>query len=194
MGYPIETVGASGLTLYAVAHHPDGTVWNTATSEWEAFSAGNWSLYATYLAEQGASGYYRAIHPVSDETILVTEAVYVQGGGSPSQGDAPASGIGQSQGSAIGAVMYSRIAAANMAKNLDIMKSGLAVAGTLTTTQMSTNLRDSYDAYKGRLLVWTSGTLIRRATYIAHFDPATLVLTFGQVERAPVVGDAFLII
>ena len=195
MSYPIEITGVSGLTIYAVLHHPDGRLWNATTTEWESFNAGNWALYATPLTEQGNSGYYRANFPTEITGVLVTDALYSQGGGTPSLGDAPAIGVGQSQGSAIAAVGDSVVAADHLRANLLLMPQGVAIAGTLTITQMTTDLTDTADnVYIGRLVIWTSGNLIRRAAYVTAYAGATKKLTFGAVPVAPAVDDEFIIV
>ena len=196
MIYPIETVGASGLTLYAILHHPDGRVWNTSSLEWETFNASNWTLYAIPLIEQGATGYYKATFPGDITDALVTEAIYNQAGANPSiAADAPSIGLGQCQGTAIIAIGDSLVAADNLKENLKLIVQGAAVAGTLTTTKMTTNLADTTDdIYVGRLIMWSSGALLRKGAYIIGYNGTTKMLTFGAVSVAPVAGNSFLII
>jgi len=195
MNYPIETTGASGLTMYAVVHHPDGRVWNTLSAVWEAFSSGNWALYAVPLIEQGSSGYYRAAFPIATPDVLTTESIYSQAGGTPAMTDAPAVGIGQSQGVSLKAIDSDLPSVDNMLKNLLSMKQGAAIAGTLSATQMTTDLPDTDDnVYIGRVLIFITGSLVRRVAYIQAYDGALKKLTFGSVGSAPIVGDRFLII
>jgi len=195
MRYPIETTNQPGMTIYAIIHHPDGRVWNDSDEAWEAFNVGNWSLYAIPLAEQGASGYYRADYPAAVAGVLTTEALYLQASTAPNVGDIPSIGLGQSQGSAIAAVNDDTVAADNLKKNLKSMAPGKAVAGTLTVTQMTTDLSDTADGvYIGRLVVWTTGALIRRTAYVTAYAGSTRKLTFGAVSVAPAADDEFLII
>jgi len=195
MRYPIETTNQPGMTLYAIVHHPDGRVWNTGLVAWEAFNAGNWSLYAIPMPEQGASGYYRGAYPTAIEGVLTTEAVYIQGTPAPSIGDIPAIGLAQSQGAAVAAIADDVVAAENLKGNLGVMITGAAVSGTLSTTQATTNLPDTSDGvYAGRLVIWTSGALLRRAAYVLAYSGATRKLTFGAVPVAPTAGDTFIIV
>jgi len=196
MPYPIETTGASGLTIYAVIHHPDGRMWNPLTLAWEAFNAGHWADYAVYLAEQGASGYYRAEYPDEIYGVLTSEILYSQGTlGAPSQADAPPIGVGQSQGSAVAAIEDSVVAADNLRANLGLMIQGEAVSGHLSAVQMTTDLPDTTDdVYVGRLLMFVTGGLIRRSAYITAYNGTSHMLTFGSIRGVPNVGDAFIII
>jgi hypothetical protein len=195
MNYPIETTGAPGQTMYAVVHHPDGRVWNTLTSAWEAFTPANWSLYAVALVEQGSSGYYRGVFPTAIADVLTTEAIYSQAGGSPAMTDAPAVGIGQSQGVSLTAVRGDTDSVTNFLLNLGTMRRGAAIAGTLSTTQMTTDLTESLtDLFQGRVLIFTTGALAKRAAYVTAYDGVLKKLTFGSVGQAPVAGDEFIIL
>lgn len=195
MRYPIETTGSSGLTIYAIIHHPDGRVWNNLSFAWETYNGGLWADYAIALVEQGSSGYYKAVYPASISGVLTTEALYSQSDVAPSTNDAPSIGIGQSQGAAIAAVEDSVLAADNLKANLDTMIQGSAVAGVLAVSQMTTDLPDTTnDVYVGRLIVWTSGALIRRAAHIVAYHGATGKLTFSAVFVAPSIGDTFIIV
>src|ERR1035437_7064019 len=111
---PIESVYQVGQTLYAVAINPvDGTVWRFDTSVWESFSAGHWASYAIPLSEYSGSGYYRAAYPITTPTVLATEVIYVQAGGTPTLGDVPATALGHSQGANVAAIGQS-VPSANM--------------------------------------------------------------------------------
>ena len=125
----------------------------------------------------------------------VVNALLAQAGVAPSLGDAPATGVGQSQGSAIGAIEDSVSAADNLKANLNSMAQGVTIAGTLSTSQATTSLQDATNSvYKGRLLVWTSGALLRFVSYITGYDGATKKLTFGTLPFAPALGDSFIIV
>ena len=66
---------------------------------------------------------------------------------------------------------------------------GNPVAGTLSTTEMTTNLTETTDDhYNGRVLVFTSGTLAGQATNITDYDGASKKLTFTALTEAPQTG------
>jgi hypothetical protein len=66
---------------------------------------------------------------------------------------------------------------------------GNPVAGTLSTTEMTTNLTETTDDhYNGRVLVFTSGTLYGQATNITDYDGASKKLTFTALTEAPQTG------
>ena len=70
-----------------------------------------------------------------------------------------------------------------------------AIAGTLSTTQMSTDLTEATDDhYNGRRLLWTSGVLIDQATAITDYTGLTKVLTYTAITEAPTAGDTFVIV
>ena len=196
MQFPLEIAFSSGETLYAVLHNPDGQVWNNTLKAWEVFNAANWSLYAVPLTEQGASGYYRGVYPVEITDVLTSEAVYRQAGGVPALGDAPSLGLGQSQGSSVGAVNGNAQAAKNMEGSLANMMLGAVVAGTLLNNEFTTDLPDTTDdVYQGRIVLFTSGALIRQVGNIIHFTASSATLKVaGPFTEAPGVGDTFVII
>ena len=75
-----------------------------------------------------------------------------------------------------------------------VFKVGAAVTGTLSTTQMSTNLTEATDDhYNGRLITWTSGVLLEQQTDITDYTGATKVLTFTTTTDAPSSTDTFVI-
>ncbi len=70
-----------------------------------------------------------------------------------------------------------------------------AKAGTLSTTQMSTNLSETTDDhYIGRTVIWTTGVLAFQASDITDYVGVNGVLTFSAVTEAPSAGDAFVIV
>lgn len=72
---------------------------------------------------------------------------------------------------------------------------GAAATGTLSTTQMSTNLSEATDDhYIGRTVIWTSGVLTDQASDITDYAGTNGVLTFTAVTEAPSNGDTFVIV
>ncbi len=71
---------------------------------------------------------------------------------------------------------------------------GSAEAGTLSTTQMTSDLAEGTDDhYNGRTVVWTSGVLAGQASDITDYVAATGRLTYTTITEAPGVGDDFVI-
>jgi hypothetical protein len=71
---------------------------------------------------------------------------------------------------------------------------GSAEAGTLSTTQMTTDLSEATDEhYNGRTIVWTSGVLAEQASDITAYLGATGRLTYTAITEAPSAGDDFVI-
>jgi len=72
---------------------------------------------------------------------------------------------------------------------------GSAVTGTLSATQMSTDLFESTDNhYTNRTVVWTSGSLQNQARRITAYNGTTKVLTFDEATEAPSNGNTFIIV
>ncbi len=93
------------------------------------------------------------------------------------------------------AVNSSTSAAAQLALAAIGIESGAASAGTLSTTQMTTNLTEvTDDHYNGGVLIWTSGVLNRQRTDITDYDGATKKLTYTAVTEAPSATDTFVIV
>jgi len=195
MSFPIETAYQTGFTLYAIVHHPDGRVANNVDEAWEAFNASNFADYAVALTEQGASGYYRGTYPAWISGVLTTEAVYLQADVNPAVGDAPTASLIHSQGTNLAAIGGGVAAALNMALSGAQLIQGAAVAGTLSTTQASTDLgQPLLNAYVGRTILWTSGTLMGVAAGITGYAATNGVLTFTPVPVAPTANDDFIIV
>lgn len=89
----------------------------------------------------------------------------------------------------------SSAAADNLEASAEVIIVGAAAAGTLSTTQMTTNLTEATDDhYIGRVVIWTSGVLLGQATDITDYDGGTKMLTFTAVTEAPTVSDTFVIV
>ncbi|KKL20779.1 hypothetical protein LCGC14_2452020, partial [marine sediment metagenome] len=80
-------------------------------------------------------------------------------------------------------------------ETMDTVVSGNAEAGTLSTTQMTTDLTEATDEhYNGRTIIWTSGVLIDQASNITAYLALTGRLTYTAVTEAPSAGDDFIIV
>ncbi len=75
------------------------------------------------------------------------------------------------------------------------IETGAAAAGTLSTTKMTSTLTEATDDhYIGRIIIWTSGVLIRQTSDITDYVGSGGLLTFTAVTEAPTAGDTFIIV
>ena len=71
---------------------------------------------------------------------------------------------------------------------------GVAEAGTLSNTQMTTELTEATDDhYIGRIVTWTSGALLGQSSDITDYLGSTGRLTYTQVTDVPSAADTFKI-
>jgi hypothetical protein len=86
-------------------------------------------------------------------------------------------------------------AATNLSKSAIGIEVGSAITGTLSTTQMTTDLTEATDDhYNGRIIVWTSGALKNQATDITDYTGSTKLLTYTATTEAPANTDTFVIV
>jgi hypothetical protein len=72
---------------------------------------------------------------------------------------------------------------------------GAAAAGTLSTTQMTTDLTGyANDELIGREIVWQSGDADGQASTITDYASASGLLTFDTIITLPTAGDTFVIV
>lgn len=196
---PLQTIFATGATLYALIHNPNGQVWNTTLNAgaggWENYNSAHWAQYAVALVEQPLSGYYRAAYPAAIAAVLTSEAFYQQAGGGPATSDAPTAAIGQSQGQNVAAVAGDADVPDTLQQNLSVMARGLA-AGVPTVSVIPTNLANAQaNAFAGRSVVFTSGPAFECAGRIVGYNPVNGVLTLAApLPVAPAAGDKFVIV
>lgn len=70
-----------------------------------------------------------------------------------------------------------------------------AASGTLSTTQMTTNLTETTDDhYNGRHVIWITGDLAGQESSISDYDGTSKMLTYDAVTEAPSDGDEFVIV
>ena len=86
-------------------------------------------------------------------------------------------------------------AADKLEASAETIEIGAAEAGTLSTTQMTSDLTEATDDhFNGRVIIWTSGVLTKQATAITDYSGATGLLTFTAVTEAPSASDTFIIV
>lgn len=85
-------------------------------------------------------------------------------------------------------------AAANFERSAIALQLGAAIAGTLSTTEMTTDLTEvTDDHFNGRIVIWTTGVLKNQATDITDYDGTTKKLTYTATTEAPSATDEFVI-
>jgi len=87
-------------------------------------------------------------------------------------------------------------AATNLSDSTKTIGSGQAIAGTLSSTEMTTNLTGlSDDQYKNRVIYWIDGPLEKSGARIESYNSTTGLFTFTETTNgsAPVAGNKFLI-
>ena len=78
---------------------------------------------------------------------------------------------------------------ANLEASASTIIQGNPVAGTLSFTEMTTDLTEATDDhYNGRVLIFTSGVLAGQATNITDYDGASKKLTFTALSDQPATG------
>ena len=86
-------------------------------------------------------------------------------------------------------------AATDLAASAGTIVRATAATGTLTTTEMTTNLTETTDDhYNGRIIIWTAGVLKDQATNITDYTGSSKKLTFTAITEAPSNGDTFVIV
>lgn len=95
----------------------------------------------------------------------------------------------------VGEISGSSTAADNLEASTLGIVSGQAQTGTLSTTQMTTNLTEATDDhYNGRVVIWTSGALAGQASTITDYVGSTKLVTYDAVTDAPSNSDTFVIV
>ena len=147
------------------------------------------------VTENGATKTYGGTIQIVDLTLLQDTIDDVETDTGDIQGRLPAAlSSGNMKADAL-AINGSTAAAAQLAISAATIVDSTAKAGTLSTTQMSTNLTEATDDhYNGRSIIWTSGVLINQASDITDYVGVNGVLTFTAVTEAPSASDSFIIV
>lgn len=176
----------------------------------EAYNQAHWSNYVVSSSEQAGSGGYVAGIPGYLPAGPYRATLYTVLGGSPASGDTPISttefdwdggtiiyggtpvNVGQINGSAS--------AAENLAILANVAITGEAMAGTLTSTQMTTNLVITPNQIlDGRVLMFTSGVNQGLAALITAYLVTGGKITYIAYNNlpapaAPSATDTFVIL
>lgn len=83
----------------------------------------------------------------------------------------------------------------SVGESFSTIVSGAAIAGTLSTTQMTTDLSETQDdQYNGGTLVFLTGDNVKVRTPISDYDGTTKILTYTAIPVAPSATDEFIIV
>lgn len=86
-------------------------------------------------------------------------------------------------------------AADNLEESATTIIVGAAEAGTLSTTEMTSDLAEATDDhYIGRTVIWVTGVLAGQASDITDYLGSTGKLTYSTVTDAPSATDVFVIV
>ena len=91
---------------------------------------------------------------------------------------------------------YGNVSALHTTENMSgSITKGQAQTGTLSTTQMTTDLTEATnDHYNGKTLIFMSGNLLGQATSVTDYDGGTKMLTYIAITEAPTNGDDFVLV
>lgn len=204
----IPAGAAPGQTLYASVMDMSGQRGNG--SALEAYNQAHWGNYVISAPEQSGSGNYIVTVPGYLPAGRYVMWIYIQLGGSPAVGDTTmdfvffdwdgGSIVGVVAPLNVGKINGSAPAAVNLGVSALGMVTGVAASGTLSTSQMTTNLASAIaGVYKGRIILFTSGGNLGRAALITDYAVTGGKLTFvaygnTTINVAPSPGDTFIIV
>lgn len=210
MGAKALAIAATGQTVQGVLMDMlTGNYWNG--SAMEAYNSGHWGNYNINMPEDSGSGRYIWTMPGGVPAGNYWLVPYLL-----SNPPTPALGadnaldiirIGWDGGNIVDIgsglnvtkINGSAPAAANLAVSSNTFVVGAAVAGTLTTATMTTNLSGTVaNMYAGRTLIFTSGANAGFAVLVTAYVVTGGKLTFIAYNNmvlpvAPSIGDAFII-
>ncbi len=91
---------------------------------------------------------------------------------------------------------YGNVLAMHFTENMSAGPTrGLAQTGTLSTTQMTTDLTETTDEhYKNHALYFLSGNLAGQVVFVTDYNGTSKLLTFTQATEAPANNDEFVLL
>lgn len=211
MGGVIPALAATGQISFTVyMDKVTGFLWTGLTME--SFNPSHWSSYAIAAVEQAGSGRYISSIPATLPAGKYWVSPYLQvNPGGPAIGvDTPldilslnwdgTNIVDISSALNVGQINGSAVAAAYLALGVQLYVPGAAASGTLTTSQMTTNLTNTIaNAYAGRILIFTSGANLGVAALITAYAVSGGKLTFIAynnltIPSVPSAADTFIIV
>lgn len=210
MGGIIPALAAPSQTVYVVLMDMlTGQMWNGVAME--NYNQSHWANYAISATEQAGSGRYLLTVPGGLPNSNYWATPYLQTGGSPAVGQdngmdilrfgwRDGNLIDLNSGLNVGQINGSGPAAVNLAVSANALVIGAAASGTLSSSQMTTNLTATVaNIYAGRVLIFTSGVNAGLAVLITAYAVTGGKLTFiayGNIPApsAPSAGNTFIIL
>lgn len=211
MAKELKAVVASGTPYVQLFRESDFQFWNTVTPGFENYVTANIAHYAIAMTKLGtASMRWYADFPSGIAAGRYTAIVKLQAGGSPAESDTDISvGSVDWTGSVLGPIVNSQgyqgvnIAQMNSSSTAAVRQQLAADAiyvGTVTGATSVTSLVDSgltqsaTDFWKGRVVIFTTGSLAGQATDIVGFTPGSDQLTLSRLTSAPNTSDTYIIL
>ena len=210
MGGTIPGFSSSGNTIYGqISDAGVATVANGAGLE--AYNQAHWGNYAISMPEQSGSGRYILTIPGYLPAGRYFASIYLctVNSPTPTAGDTPidfvffdwdgGNVLGNGSAVNIGKINGSAPAAVNLALSANTFVVGAVAAGTLTTSQMTTNLTQTVaNILAGRVLIFTSGVNAGLAVLVTAYAVTGGKLTFIAYNNlpapsAPSAADTFII-
>lgn len=183
----------AGVTSIGIRHYSGGLQLNNMTSDHTVSYEADGQLIIDASCVSGninARGNIK-ITDNGTTTNLTDEAVYNQSNVNAQVDNALNTAIpGSPTADSINEVLQ------DQAKAASTFVTGKAVAGTLSTTEMTCDLTEvTDDHYNGQVLKWTTGVLKNQATSVTDYDGASTPkkLIYVAVTEAPSIDDEFVI-
>lgn len=198
LNQPVVMGYSSGKTCWFMAfRQSDFKVLRVSDQTWVTFVLGNLSQYVMTYTELASTGIYVGYYPADFLLdVLPVEVSYQQAGIAPAlPDDLPVISTGQSQGVNLAAINTNVPAASNLGESTSVIVQGAVASGTPTVTSLISNLTNALNnAYVGRVILFTSGTLIGSGGRITAYNGTTKAITFTAVPTAPSIADTFVIV
>jgi hypothetical protein len=106
----------------------------------------------------------------------------------------PAALVGGRMSSDVGSIAASTAAATNQSAAARTIHLGTVDSGTTTTVVDATLTQSGTDHWKGRVVIFLTGTLALQASRVTAFTPGSDTLTLDTLTGSPSNGDTYIIV
>jgi hypothetical protein len=196
-GDRVQIIAGTGLGEHGIiTAYAGGTKVATMSENW-VVQPDNTSEYILVPADADVETWqHTTVTGDGDWAQLQTDATAILvDTGTTIPGLLPAALVGGLMSSNVTAISTSTAAADNLEASAKVIVVGAAEAGTLSTTEMTSDLSEvTNDHYIGRTIIWTSGVLLYQATDITDYVGTGGHLTYSPVTDIPGAGDTFVIV
>ena len=94
----------------------------------------------------------------------------------------------------LGSIRGNVESAVNLANSTLSITIGIAEAGTLSPTEMTSDVGEATDNhYVGKIITWTSGVLYKQSSNVSAYLGSTGKFTYSTVTDSPSAGDSFVV-